>query len=119
MSEIRLKCKLKYLEAWKLQTNLYICEPEQGSLLGDEDDDMSVCLIPIDDTTNCSEEKHEDLKTDSSLKSHIFKSNHWCVDAEYVVEQKIDTEMMQVDDELENDGANVKMRDIAVELKFI
>jgi len=117
--ERRLKRKLKVLEAEKLQTNIYICKPEKGSLLGDNDDEMNVGLIPIDDTTDYSEDQHEGLKRDSSGKSHVFKSNHWCLHARYVVEQQIDIDVKQVVDKLENDGTDVNMRDIVAELKFL
>lgn len=70
LMEIRQKHKLKILEEEKLQTNIYICKLEQGSLLGDEYDDMSMGSIPIDDAANCSEDQHEDLKTYSSVKLH-------------------------------------------------
>ena len=117
--ERRHKHKQKVLEGEKLQTNVYIYEPEQALLLGDSNDEMNVGLIPTDDATNCLEDQHGDLKIDSYVKPHLFKSNHWFLDARYVAKQQIDREMKQVVDELENDGPNVNMRVIAVEVKFL
>ena len=114
----RHKRKLEVLGE-KLQTNIYICELEQGSLLGDNNDEMNTGSILTNDTIDCSEEHHEEMKRDSSVKPHVFKSNHWCVDVGYVVEQQIDMEMKQVADELENDGPNVNMRDVVAKLKFL
>lgn len=56
-----LKLKLKGLEVGKLKINIYICEREKRSLLGDNDDEMNVDSVPTNGTINYCEE--QSLKT--------------------------------------------------------
>lgn len=95
----RQKHKLKVLlrEAETLQImemNVCIFQLEQGPMLGEDDDDMNVGLIPIDGATKFLEYQHKDLKAESfvdAIKLYVLKSDNWFVDAGCVVDNGNDT----------------------------
>jgi hypothetical protein len=62
---------------------VHICEPEQGSFLG-EDDDGDVDGRPVESLMDYQESsyQHERMMSEASnetIGSYVFKTNYWCV----------------------------------------
>lgn len=80
----RLKEEFKVVEC---KVEVHYCEPEKGSILGENESDEDVEKIPFESLINFLEYHHMRIRLFIEAKGPIdFKFDNWCVDARIVVD---------------------------------